>query len=367
MKRKLKVLVAMSGGVDSSVAALMMKERGHDVVGAFMKNWSEDKSESGRCLWQGERKMAMKIASILKVPLITLDFEKEYREKVVDRMFEKYGRGVTPNPDVDCNEKVKFPMLLKAVKKLGADLLVTGHYARIKKSGGYELLRAKDESKDQSYFLYRLKQRELARIAFPMGNFTKKDVRKTAKENGLPNHDRKSTTGICFIGKVNLKDFLKKKIKQKKGKILDPDGKEIGQHDGIYYYTVGQRLGPRYGFDLNKKQFDGGRNLKKWYVAKKNAMTNAMTAAPEGHPLLYRKEVGMKNVHWISEIPENKTKVHSRIRQVGELIPSTLNHDGKRKRFNVVLNKPITGISEGQAIVLYKGKRVIGGGVIKFN
>ena len=367
MRRKLKVLVAMSGGVDSSVAAFMMKEKGHDVVGAFMKNWSDSKDESGQCLWQGERKMAMRIASFLKIPLLTLDFEKEYRKSVVNRMFEKYRRGVTPNPDIDCNEKVKFPMLLKAVKKLGADYLVTGHYARIKKSGNYKLLRAKDESKDQSYFLYRLKQEELARIMFPVGDYAKKEIRKTAKENGFPNHDRKSTTGICFIGKVNLKDFLKKKIKQKKGKILDPDGEEIGQHDGIYYYTTGQRLGPRYGFDLNKKQFDGRKNLKKWYVAKKNAGTNTITAAPEGHPLLYKKEVRMKNPHWISEIPENKTKVHSRIRQVGELIPSTLHNDGKRKGFSVVLNKPITGISEGQAIVLYKRKKVIGGGVIKFN
>ena len=365
MEQKLKVLVAMSGGVDSSVAALLMKKKGYEVIGVFMKNWSDSKNDLGQCLWQEERKTAVKIASILKIPLITFDFEKEYKKLVVSEMFEKYKKGITPNPDIECNEKVKFPLLLKAVKKLEADYLVTGHYARIKKSENYELLRAKDESKDQSYFLYRLKQKELSKNLFPIGDYTKKQIREIAKKNKFPNHDKKSTTGICFIGKVNLKDFLKKKIKQKKGRIISPDKKEIGQHDGAYYYTIGQRLGPRYGFDLKKSQFDDRKNLKRWYVAKKDVKTNTITAAPEGHPLLYRKKIKIKYPHWISETPNKRIKVFSRIRQVGELIPSTLSCE--KKQFNVILKKSITGISEGQAIVLYKKEKVLGGGVIFFN
>ena len=218
MKQK-KVLVAMSGGVDSSVAALLMKKKGYDVVGAFMKNWSHSKDDYGQCAWRGERKFAMKIASMLDIPLITLDFEKEYKKEVVEEMFKDYKKGINPNPDITCNEKVKFPLLLKAVKKINADYLVTGHYSRIKPSGKkYELLRAKDELKDQSYFLYRIKQKELEKVLFPIGEYTKKQVRKIAKKNSFPNYDKKSTVGICFIGKINLKDFLKKKIKQKKEK-----------------------------------------------------------------------------------------------------------------------------------------------------
>ena len=360
MKQKPKVLVAMSGGVDSSVAALLMKKQGYEVIGAFMKNWSHTKDDFGQCTWRGERKMAIKIASLLDIPLITLDFEKQYKKLVVDEMYQSYKKGITPNPDVDCNQKIKFPLLIKAAKKLGADYLVTGHFAQIKKNN---LLRAKDESKDQSYFIYRIKQNELKKTLFPIGHYTKKQVRAIAKKNKFPNHDKKSTVGICFIGKINLKDFLKKKIKPKKGKILGPNNNVIGEHDGIYYYTIGQRLGPRYGFDIKKT--DDKKKLKRWYVARKDVKKNIIIAAPEGHKLNYRKEVWIRNPHWINEKPKQK-KVYSRIRQVGELLPSKLTYNKKRKQYKVVLKKPITGVSQGQAIVLYSGKKVLGGGVISF-
>jgi tRNA-specific 2-thiouridylase len=357
---KTKVLVAMSGGVDSSVAALLMKKQGYDVIGAFMKNWSGTKNSLGECNWKEERNHAIKIATKLNIPLITLDFEKPYRKKVVDKMFKDYKKGITPNPDIDCNQKVKFPLLIKAAKKLGAKYVVTGHYARIKKN---ELLRASDEKKDQSYFLCKTKQNELKHLMFPIGNYTKKQVREIAKKNKFLNFDKKSTVGICFIGKVNLKEFLQKKIKPKHGKILDPKGNVIGKHDGIYYYTIGQRLGPRYGFEISKKN-DNKKFMKRWYVASKNPRKNEIIAAPENHKLLYRKEIIIKKPHWISEKPKNNSKVHSRIRQVGELLPSKITF--KNKKYKVTLNKPITGVSEGQAIVLYKGKKVLGGGEIKF-
>ena len=357
-RKKPKVLIAMSGGVDSSVAALLMKKKGYEIVGAFMKNWSDTKNELGECSWRDERKFAVKIASMLDIPLITLDYEKEYKRQVVDEMFKKYRAGITPNPDIDCNQKIKFPKLIREAEKLGCDFVVTGHYARIKKTrGGFKMLRAKDESKDQSYFLYTMKQEELAKTLFPIGSYTKKKVRKIAKKAGFPNFNKKSTVGICFIGKINLKEFLSKKIKPKKGKILDPEGNRIGEHDGIYYYTIGQRLGPRYGFEI--KRGENNHDVKRWYVARKDAKKNIIIAAPEGHPLLYRKEIIVREPHWINRKPNNE-KVYARIRQVGELIPARI------KNSKVTLKRAITGVSEGQAVILYKGKEVLGGGVISF-
>ena len=408
--KKQKVLLAMSGGVDSSVAALLLKKQGYEVIGAFMKNYSDSKDDLGQCTWIADRKMAMKIASQLNIPLITLDFEKEYRKLVVSEMFRSYSKGITPNPDVDCNNKVKFPLLWKAAKKLGADFIATGHYARIKKiadkkgindkiitarlnmagkrgdsniknsigwGGGvkynYQLLRAEDESKDQSYFLYRLTQEDLKHSLFPIGELTKKQVRSIAEKNKFPNFNRKSTVGICFIGKVNLKGFLQKRIKPKKGKILSPEGNLIGWHDGIYYYTIGQRIGPRFGIEVNR----GSSTQRRWYVASKNPRTNTIVAAPERNKLNFRKEIIVKNFHLMNNKSASyikkllaggragkPLKILSRIRQVGELLPSILKYSNNK--FKVILNKPITGISQGQAIVLYRGLQVLGGGVIAF-
>ena len=358
-----KVLVAMSGGVDSSVAALLMKKKGYEIIGVFMKNWSDTKDPiTEECSWKEDRKMAMKIAAKLEIPLITLDFEKEYRRDVVDDMFKNYKKGITPNPDIDCNQKIKFPLLWKAAKKLKADYIVTGHYSRIKNN---KLYRAKDESKDQSYFLYRLNQGDLSHSLFPIGDYTKKRIREIARKNKFPNFDRKGTVGICFIGKINLKKFLQKKIKPKKGKILDPEGNLIGEHDGIYYYTIGQRIGPRFGIEVERGK---GKKVKRWYVARKNLKKNIITAAPKGHSLNFRKEIAISKPHWISEKPSKtkSLKVLSRIRQVGELLPSKLSYDKKKKRFRITLNRAITGVSEGQAIVLYTKEKVLGGGVIGF-
>ena len=445
------VLVAMSGGVDSSVAALLMKQKGYNVVGAFMKNWSSTKhSVSGECNWKEERRYASQIASLLGIKLITLDFEKQYRKTVVNQMIKLYKKGITPNPDVDCNNKIKFPLLWKAAQKLKANFIVTGHYAQIKvidkktgkeikqdkinrtiklkkslsinklkkrevlSEGGlratnpeqsednftFQLLRAKDENKDQSYFLYRLTEKDLSHTLFPIGQLTKSEVREIAKKHKFPNAEKKSTTGICFIGKVNLKDFLKQKIKPKNGKILNPDGETIGTHDGVYYYTIGQRLGSRFGIEIDKEKHDENKQqMSKWYVAKKNTKQNTLTVAPEGHKILLRKEFEIKDIHIIDNDRNSKDKnveqnilaishkggrkfseenlgghqlanfkenfpkqINVRIRQVGELLPA------KIIKNKITLKKPITGISEGQACVIYKknSKKVLGGGVISF-
>lgn len=370
-----RVLIAMSGGVDSSVAALLLKKQGYEVIGAFMKNWSDTKNSLDECTWKQDRKIAIKISEKLQIPLITLDFEEEYRKFVVDKMFKLYKQGITPNPDIDCNNKVKFPLLWKAAKQLKADKIATGHYAQIKKvkiskknknsNYRYELLRAKDESKDQSYFLYRLSQKDLKNSLFPVGKLSKKKVRKIAKKAGFPNYNRKGTVGICFIGKINLKKFLQKRIKPKKGKILNPKGEKIGEHDGIYYYTIGQKIGPKFGINIKKPNKPQG-DTKKWYVAKKDKKTNTIIAAPEKHSLLYKKNITIQNPHWINEKPKT-ARYNARIRQIGELLLCKL--EKKSGKYFVTLKKPIKGVSEGQAIVLYKrfSKECIGGGVINFN
>ena len=412
--KKQKILLALSGGVDSSVAALLLKKQGYEVIGAFMKNWSDTKDPlTGRCAWRSERKMAINIAAKLDIPLITLDFEKIYKSDVINKMFEKYKKGLTPNPDIDCNQKIKFPLLLKEAKKRHIDFIATGHYARIKlnkKTKTYELLRGKDESKDQSYFLYRIKESELKHTLFPIGDYTKKRIREIAEKNNFPNHNKKGTVGICFIGKINFKDFLRKKINPKPGKILDPEGNIIGEHDGVFYYTIGERLGPRYGFEISRDSLTknvenksinlqkkgvinftnksrdakqaqivsasgqaGGNNSKnekfqKWYVARKDIKKNIIIAAPKDHHLNFRQKIIIKNFYLISDkktlFQKSETKVLSRIRHVGELLPSKLSYEKGKWKIN--LREQITGISEGQAIVLYQGEKCLGGGEISF-
>jgi len=371
------VVLAMSGGVDSSVAAYLLKYQGYKVIGAFMKNWSDTKNKlTGECAWKEEKRYALKICLKLRIPLITFDFEDEYKKEVVDPMFKYYGAGLTPNPDVLCNEKVKFPLFWKKAKSLGTDYMATGHHIRkepqIKESCAYKMLRAVNEGKDQSYFLHRLTQKDLKRTLFPIGYFTKEEVRYMAEHLDLPNYDKKSTTGICFIGKINLKDFLQQRLPAKKGRILGPSGERLGEHDGIMYYTIGQRIGPRYGIEIYRKP--GITSSKRWYVASKNLKQKIIVVAPEGHKILFRKCMAVKSFHFIREneiemkqkLSKRRKSYLARIRQVGELLPAKLGYDDRNKVFMVELKEGITGVSQGQSVVLYDNKEVVGGGEMVF-
>ncbi len=365
-KKKPKVLLAMSGGVDSSVAALMLKKQGFEIIGAFMKMWSSTKNNLGECAWMDEKRMAMKIALMLEIPFVLLDYEKEYNALVVEEMFSNYKKGITPNPDADCNTKIKFPFLLKAAKKFGCEYIATGHYAKVSKTQKRAvLMRAKDEFKDQTYFLYGLKQKELAKTLFPIGSYTKQEVRNIAKTKGLPNFDKKSTAGICFIGKVDMQNFLKKKISPKPGKVLDPEGNVIGEHQGIYFYTIGQRLGSRNMAEV-KKSANPEKRIERWHVAAKDIKKNILIAAPKSHRLNYKTSISIKKPNWILGEPlkTKKFSVKSKIRHPGKLLSSSLFFSKKNKCWAIELKKPEFGVAEGQSIVVYSGKKVLGGGII---
>ncbi|MCH7568340.1 MAG: tRNA 2-thiouridine(34) synthase MnmA [Nanoarchaeota archaeon] len=366
MKQKQEtILLGLSGGVDSTVAALLLKKQGYKVIGAFMKNFSETKDKiTGQCNWVNDKKDAQKIAAILKIPFITLNFEKEYKKYVIDPMFKAYARSLTPNPDSLCNKIIKFPFLWTEAKKLGASYIATGHYAKIKKTkSSFSLLKAKDKTKDQSYFLYELTQKDLAHTLFPIGNYTKKEIRKIAYKNNFPNYNKPGTKGICFIGKVNMKAFLKQKIKQKKGKILNPEGKLLGYHNGTMFYTIGERIGPRLGFDIDKEFRN--KTGKKWYIINKKIKSNILIAAPKNHPEAFRKKFIMRKINFINDRPKFPlTKIKVRIRHLGELIPVSIEYNNKK--YNCTLKKSIEGIAEGQSAVIYKGEQVLGGGEIRF-
>jgi len=365
MKQKPKssnktVLLGLSGGVDSSVAALLLKKQGYKVIGAFMKNFSETKNKYGQCSWIEERKFAQKIAAQLDIQFVTLDFEKEYQKYVIKPMYKSYASGFTPNPDILCNKVIKFPLLWKKAQDLKADSIATGHYARIKKTtSGFQLLAGKDKIKDQSYFLAELSQKDLAYTLFPLGNLTKNQVRQIAKKNKFPNWNKHGTVGICFVGKVSIKTFLEKKIKEKLGKVLDSKGNILGSHPGATYYTIGQTALPHIGINIKKpKEYA----KKKLYIAEK--IKNNLIVVPENHPMLKKQEIIVKSLHLINpkeKIPKAGLKVKIRHRgrpNSGKLIK-------KNNKYIFKFKKPVEAIAEGQIAVIYHKGRVIGSGEIR--
>jgi tRNA-specific 2-thiouridylase len=359
--KKIKVFVGLSGGVDSSVAAALLVRRGYDVTGVFMKNWSEPHLDShkGPC-WIDERRDAMRVAAKLKIPFLMMDFEKEYKSQVVDYMFHEYEAGRTPNPDIICNKLIKFPLFWREAKKLGADFIATGHYARIKsinsqsaiRNPQYKLLKGVDEKKDQSYFLYAINQEDLSHTLFPVGNLTKTEVRKIAAKLDLPTAKKEESMGICFVGEVKIKDFLQKKIKSIPGKIVDTDGKVIGKHDGIWYYTIGQRSG--LGIGGGEPYFVVGKDVKK------NVLIVARGAS---HPALYNKEAELRDVHWISGVePKLPIKAMVRLRHQHPGGRATVKKIGDK--IKIIFDKHERAITPGQSAVFYKGEECLGGGVV---
>lgn len=355
------VVVGLSGGVDSAVAAYLLKKKGYNVVGAFMKNYSDTKNPlTGECSYLEDKKMSQRIALHLDIPWMMFDFEKEYKKEVVEPMYRAYASGLTPNPDISCNNLIKFPLFWKEAKKAGADYIAMGHYARIRKTPrGFELLAGKDKKKDQSYFLAELNQSDLSHTLFPIGSLTKDKVREIAKRNKFPNWNKRGTRGICFVGNVNFGKFLEKKVKKKQGKVVTPGGDEIGNHPGIGFYTVGQKIGESTGARVIKpKGYEG----KRFYVAEKKVGQNILVAAPEGHSLLMKKEIFLKNLHLINPKLKIGSKFKGRIRHLGELNSGKLIKVSGKWEF--IFSKPVKYVAEGQFLVLYQGDKVVGCGEV---
>jgi len=357
-----KVICAMSGGLDSSVAAVLLKRAGFNVIGVFMKFWSEPGENgligaSNRCCSPEAEVRARKVTKILKIPFYVFDFSKEFKEKIVDYFLDGYKKGITPNPCVICNKEIKFGLLLEKALSLGADFVATGHYARKKEicknscpnSCKFALLRAKDKNKDQSYFLWMLNQEQLKRILFPIGNYTREEVENFARKFKLPVLGIKKSVEVCFI-QTTVSDFLRKYLKEKPGKIVDTEGKILGEHKGLWFYTIGQRK----GIGLSGGPF---------WVMDKDLKKNFLIVTKNEKDLL-KKELICKNVNWISgKKPKLPLKVKAKIRYKTHLAKATI-FPTKNKIYKVIFEEPQRAITPGQSIVFYKGEKVLGGGII---
>ncbi|MDQ2973338.1 MAG: tRNA 2-thiouridine(34) synthase MnmA [bacterium] len=353
--QKNKVFVGLSGGVDSSVTALLLKKKGYDVTGVYMKNWS--KSLPGfHCPWREDYQDAKRVAVQLGIPFELFDFEVEYFDKVVQYMLEEFKAGLTPNPDVMCNQEVKFKLFLDMCLDKGADYIATGHYANTEKG---KLLKAVDESKDQTYFLYRLKAEALKHTLFPLGNLKKTEVRELAKNAGLITAAKKESMGICFVGKVGIKDFLLHELgPQAPGEIIDQNGQILGSHDGAIFYTIGQRHGLGVGAGLPYYVIGKSMDKNQVYVT---------TDLNDGN--LWSKQLNLTDVHWINSEPVDGNKVQVRTRHRAPLVAGTLqvassDKDSALNTLQVALNSEIRALTPGQSAVLYDGDHVLGGGII---
>lgn len=358
-KEKKKIFVACSGGVDSSVALYLLKKQGYDVTAVFIKigeSIETPEDENGMYVdscWIGERRDAMRVAAYLDVPFLTFDLEREYKREVLDYFFSEYKAGRTPNPDVMCNRKIKFPLFWSKARKMGADFMATGHYTRINRKN--QLLTGKDKEKDQSYFLYSLKERDLKHILFPLGDLTKQEVRAIAKKAGLPTALKRESQGLCFVGKVNTREFLKTKIKPKPGKVKTSDGKVVGKHEGLFYYTIGQRRG---------LGVEGGGTT--YFVVDKDAGKNELIVAPQKDEKKYYKgEAVLTDLSWVNEKPEFPLNCSCRIRYRAPLVKCKLEPSKHSGRLLIKFQKPQRALAPGQSVVFYKGIYVLGGGVIK--
>jgi tRNA-specific 2-thiouridylase len=344
-----KVYIGMSGGVDSSVSAALLKNDGYDVVGVFIKVWQPDWIN---CTWKEDRLDAMRVAAKLVIPFITLDLEKEYKEEVVDYMIREYKAGKTPNPDVMCNRFVKFGGFYNWAMKQGADFVATGHYAR---SEDGKIIAGNDKNKDQSYFLWTLSQEQLSKTLFPVGNIEKPEVRKLAKKYDLPNAEKKDSQGLCFIGKIDVKEFLSHYIESKKGSVLNENGEVIGGHDGSYFFTIGER----HGFLITKKS----PNDEPYYVIRKDIENNTITVAnkmPNGNLPNEVKVIKLKDVNWNQGFAHLNIDLKARARYRAEL------QDIKLLDNNTVEFKdPQDTLASGQSLVVYDGDVCLGGGVIE--
>lgn len=342
------VFVGMSGGVDSSLTAALLKERGYDVVGVYMKNWTQD-LPGFACPWKEDFQDAKRVAVRLGIELKVFDFEKQYKEKVVDYMIAEYEAGRTPNPDIMCNQEVKFKLFLDAALEQGADMIATGHYARVQ-DGFLQI--AKNLQKDQTYFLYRISEEALTKTLFPIGEFeTKEHVRVEAEKRNIATAHKKDSQGICFVGKVGIKEFLKQYVTTELGPIVDASGQTVGQHDGAIFYTIGQRHGLHVGGGLP------------YYVTHKDMSSNTVYVTTDlNDPSLWSKTVTIRGQHWINQRPEPDETYTVRLRYRGPLIDCTITTDVDHAV--IILKDEQRAIAAGQSAVLYSGDTVVGGGII---
>lgn len=355
MNTKKRVVVGMSGGVDSAVAALLLKEQGYEVIGLFMKNWEDDDTDE-YCPAKQDFMDVLAVADTLGIEVEGVNFAAEYKERVFSYFLAEYQAGRTPNPDVLCNSEIKFKAFLDHALTLGADWIATGHYARVRERNGlFELLKAEDGTKDQSYFLYRLNQAQLSRTLFPLGNLYKRDVRAMAKKAGLPNFAKKDSTGICFIGERPFREFLSRYLPKQPGDMETPEGKVVGRHEGLMYYTIGQRQG-----------LGIGGQGEPWFVAGKNMERNVLTVVQgHEHPLLYRNALTSGDLSWISGRPPNTQWVFgakTRYRQPDA--PSVINRVDEES-CEVAFASPQWAVTPGQSVVIYESEVCLGGGIIR--
>ena len=353
-----RIVVGMSGGVDSAVAALLLKREGYDVVGLFMKNWEDDDSDE-YCSTRQDFIDAAAAADVIGIELEAVNFAAEYKDRVFADFLREYQAGRTPNPDVLCNAEIKFKAFLEHAMTLGAARIATGHYARVvEKSGSHELHRGTDASKDQSYFLHRLTQAQLAKVVFPIGNKSKSEVRRIAAEARLPNHAKKDSTGICFIGERPFREFLNRYLAREPGPIKDSSGKTIGWHIGLAFYTIGQRKGIGLGGTA------GGAG-EAWYVAGKDMAGNTLTVVQgHDHPLLMKTSLRAQDASWVSGEAPTAGASHSartRYRQADSACVVSRSEDNA---IGVEFAQPQWAVTPGQSVVLYDGPLCLGGAVI---
>ena len=352
-----RIVVGMSGGVDSSVSALLLKQQGYDVVGVFMKNW-EEKDENGVCTAAADWDDVRAVCDVIGIPYYSVNFEKEYQQRVFAHFLEEYRRGRTPNPDVLCNREIKFKAFLDFAMKLGGAKMATGHFVNTQRRDGHvRLLKGDDPAKDQSYFLYMLKEPQLERAVFPVGKLTKAEVRRIAAENGLPVSQKKDSTGVCFIGERNFRQFLQGYLPLQAGDMVTVDGEKVGRHMGLAYYTLGQRR----GLDI------GGRgDGRRWFVVEKDLAHNRLVVAQgEDHPLLYAKYIRASQLTWISDVPparENQPfhcTARFRYRQGDQPVTALWRGD----ELFLEADEKQRAVTPGQSVVLYLGDECLGGAI----
>jgi tRNA-specific 2-thiouridylase len=359
MARKKKIVIGLSGGVDSSVAALLLKQQGYDVTGLFMKNWEDDDTDE-HCTSRQDLIDAVAVADRIGIDIEAVNFSTEYKNRVFSEFLSEYQAGRTPNPDVLCNAEIKFKSFLDHAITLGADCIATGHYAQLREVDGlYQLLKADDGTKDQSYFLYRLNQQQLARTVFPLGSLYKREVREIARREGLPNHDKKDSTGICFIGERPFREFLNRYLPANPGDIVTPEGRRVGRHMGLTFYTLGQRQGLGIG---GTRDGDGDA----WYVAQKD-MTNNRLVVVQGHDhgLLLSDQLTASNVSWISGEPPHTQWVYNAKTRYRQHDAACSMEEATSGRCIVDFAENQWAVTPGQSVVIYESRVCIGGGIIE--